>query len=228
VKILALDTATYACSVALRRDGETSAHQFAEMPRGQSEALVPMVLEVMKAACAEFFDLDALAVTIGPGAFTGMRIGLSTARALALAADKPLIGITTLKAVAHNTQVAERGGREVLVVLDAKRKDVYAQTFDSRLQATGEPVAVLPEGLPGLLRGGPSLIVGDFSNQVLPIFTEAGLDAVLSSGAGLPDAAIVARLAEEAGLPFNPEPVAPLYIRPPDAAVPKNGGRLRP
>jgi tRNA threonylcarbamoyladenosine biosynthesis protein TsaB len=228
VKILALDTATYGCSVALRRDGETVARRFAEMPRGQSEALLPMVLEVMEEAETVFAELDALAVTIGPGAFTGLRIGLSTARALALAAQKPLIGVTSMEAVAHNTLLNERGQQDILVVLDAKRKDVYAQHFGADCRPKNDPVAVLPVDLAAYVGTGPLLVVGDYRDKILPVLTAGGLEVIASQGGGLPDAAIVAKLAEEKGLTESTTPVAPLYIRPPDATVPKNGGRLRP
>ncbi len=224
MKILALDTATNACSVAVSYDGEIQARLFEVMPRGQSEALLPMVLQCLEEAKATFEELDALAVTIGPGAFTGMRIGLSTARALALAAKLPLIGVTTMEAVAHGIEQEECHDKEVLVVLDAKRSDVYAQSFDSQLNPTSEPQAILPEALLALTGKAPLLIVGDYAERVQALFP----DATLSKASGYPDAAVVAQLAEQGGLPKQGNEVTPLYIRPPDAALPKNGGRLRP
>ncbi|MCW9035509.1 MAG: tRNA (adenosine(37)-N6)-threonylcarbamoyltransferase complex dimerization subunit type 1 TsaB [Rhodospirillales bacterium] len=224
MKILALDTATNACSVALRFNGELKARLFEEMPRGQSEALVPMVLDCLEQGGTTFEELDALAVTIGPGAFTGLRIGLSTARALALAAKLPLIGVTSLEAVAHGISEDERKDHNILVVLDAKRSDVYCQIFDNQLSPTSEPQTFLPEELPGLTGDGPLLLVGDYAPRLGNIFPEA----VLSQANGLPDAAIVAQLAEQKGLPKEVIQIDPLYIRPPDAKLPKNGGRLRP
>ncbi|MHA1569433.1 MAG: tRNA (adenosine(37)-N6)-threonylcarbamoyltransferase complex dimerization subunit type 1 TsaB, partial [Alphaproteobacteria bacterium] len=86
VKLLALDTATGACSVAIWHEGGVLRRRVAEMAHGHAEALMPMVREVMHAAGASFTDLDAFAVTVGPGAFTGLRIGLAAARGMALAA----------------------------------------------------------------------------------------------------------------------------------------------
>ena len=121
MKILALDSATSACSAAVWADGRVMARRHAEMARGQSEALVPMVAEVMAEVGLGFADLDLLAVTVGPGAFTGIRIGLAAARALALAAGLPLAGVSTLEAVAA---AAPADGRPLLVVLDSKREEI--------------------------------------------------------------------------------------------------------
>lgn len=98
--VLGIDTALDACSVALVRDGETLAHTSEGMTRGQAERLAPIVREAMTRAAATFADIDRIAVTTGPGSFTGVRVGLSFARALALAVGKPCIGVSTLEALA--------------------------------------------------------------------------------------------------------------------------------
>ena len=137
--LLALDAAGASCSVALWRGGAVVAGLLEAMPRGQSERLVPMVAEVMHRAGAGFATLDAVAVTRGPGGFTGVRIGLATARALALAWRLPLIGITCFEAVASAVPPAERDAGTLVVVLDAKRSDVYVQAFAG--PATDGPIA---------------------------------------------------------------------------------------
>ncbi|HLO78809.1 MAG TPA: tRNA (adenosine(37)-N6)-threonylcarbamoyltransferase complex dimerization subunit type 1 TsaB, partial [Magnetospirillum sp.] len=144
MKVLALDSATSACSVALWQDGTVVARRFAEMARGQSEVLVPMVAEVLAQAGAAFEQVDLLAVTVGPGAFTGIRIGLSTARALALAAGKPLAGIATPEAVAAAVPEAERADRTVLVVLDSRRDELWVQAFSPGLEPLGAVAALTP------------------------------------------------------------------------------------
>jgi len=225
MRLLAMDTATNACSAALWEDGKILARRFEPMSRGQAERLVPLVEEVLEEAETDWGGLDALAVTIGPGAFTGLRIGLSTARGFALAAGKPLIGVTTLDAVAHSVPESEREDRNVLVALDAKRADVYAQLFDPSLKPISEPVAILPEKLPSLTGDAPLILAGDYAEAVKSVF---GDQATVATGDGLPDAAVVADLAAAKGIPKDAMPPAPLYIRPPDATVPKNGGKLRP
>ena len=106
--LLAVDCATNACSAALWLDDGAGPHRYRAMRRGHAETLMPMVRAVMDEAGLAFSDLDAIAVTTGPGAFTGIRIGLAAARGFALAANLPLIGVTTLEAVAGAMTVAAR------------------------------------------------------------------------------------------------------------------------
>lgn len=217
--VLALDSATSACSVALWRDGSVLARRFAAMARGQSEALVPMVAETMDAAGLAFADIDLLAVTVGPGAFTGIRIGLSTARALALATGKPLAGIATPEAVAAAVPPTERDGRSVLVVLDSRREELWVQPFAPGLVALAPPAALLPSQAVDLARGLPGagvVLAGDATGLVAPLLT----DATVASSPGAPDAAVVAGLAARhygAGTHLPPEP---LYLRPADVTMP--------
>ena len=105
--ILSLDTAGQACAVCVWRDGVVLAAREERMARGQDARLVPLLLEVMAAAGVAFPQLDRIAVTRGPGSFTGLRIGLATARGLGLAADKPVIGIDRFSI--HAAQQGRRG-----------------------------------------------------------------------------------------------------------------------
>src|SRR3569832_1939804 len=93
--ILAFDTSIAACSVALIRDAAILAATREVMDRGQAEALMPMIERVMESARASYRDLDRIAVTTGPGSFTGVRVGLAAARGLGLASEKPIVGVLT-------------------------------------------------------------------------------------------------------------------------------------
>ncbi len=227
--ILAFDTAASACSAALWRDGAVLAHRFLAMERGQAEALLPMIEEVMEEAGAAFADLDALAVTLGPGSFTGLRVGLAAARGMAVAADLPCFGVSTLEAVVHGTPESERGAGTFLAVIETKRADVYAQAFGPDLEPLGPAGAVMPEDLDGLLVPGPVLLVGDAANRAALALDRKSVKATLSAAPPFPDAAVVAGIAAgkfRQGAAVTPP--APLYLRLPDAKPAGKGARLRP
>lgn len=119
------------CSVAVYDSGlDRSWVERLETERGQAEFLVPMIQSVMQKADVGFADLDRIAVTIGPGSFTGVRIGLATARALSLASGKPLVGISTLELLLAQSGVTG----DALVLVDTKRDDFYGQVFGSAAQ----------------------------------------------------------------------------------------------
>ncbi|MGQ0664948.1 MAG: tRNA (adenosine(37)-N6)-threonylcarbamoyltransferase complex dimerization subunit type 1 TsaB [Pseudomonadota bacterium] len=218
MKILGLDCALSACSVALWADGAVRGREGADLARGQAEALVPMIARVMAATATRFADLDRLAVTIGPGHFTGLRAGLATARGLALAARLPLIGATTLDCVAAGVDAAERAPGRLIVALESKRAELYVQVFEASGAPRGAPLARRPEDLARALDGGPWLIAGDGGPRLAAALAAAGRAVVLSRSPGRPDAAILAALAAERPLPAHPP--APLYLHPPAAKPP--------
>jgi len=238
--ILAIDTATGACSAAVLARGALAARRQAIMERGHAEALIPMVEAVMAEAGLAYAALDAVAVTVGPGAFTGVRIGLSAARGIGLAAGIPVVGATTLEALARGVPLAERAGATVVAAIESKRADLYVQSFDAACAPAGAPAAMLPEALAEALAGalaeGPLVLAGDGAARAYEALGEAPGRAdrvTLASSARHPDPGVLAALAAErlaaagaAGMAL--QPATPLYLRPPDAKVPASGGRLRP
>ncbi|UEM21182.1 tRNA (adenosine(37)-N6)-threonylcarbamoyltransferase complex dimerization subunit type 1 TsaB [Skermanella mucosa] len=223
MKILGMDSATGACSAALWSDGAVAARRFAAMDRGQSEALIPMVQAVLEESRLTFGQLDGLGVTVGPGAFTGLRIGLAAARGIALASGLPLVGVTSFEAVAHGVPAPERSGCALLIALESRREDIFVQSFDSELNPLGAPRAARPEDLE--LADGPLLVAGDASARLAAALASRreGLPAGLrfAEGPGLPDAAHVARLVALRGLAGAlGGPPQPLYLRPPDVTLP--------
>lgn len=210
--VLALDSAGSACSVALRRGDALLARRFAVMARGQSEVLVPMVDECMAEAGIGFAALDLVAVSVGPGAFTGIRIGLATARALGLAADKPVAGIATTSALAAAVSPAERAGRQVMVVVDSRRAELWVQRFSDALLPLGPVQPLLPDQAAALADAG-TILVGDGAGLVAALAPAAQLHSQIHV-----DAAWVAALAA-AGWPQQVLPPEPLYLREADVTV---------
>jgi len=196
-RILALDAATSSCSVALWDEGRILSRRFQAMERGQSEALLPMVAQVMAEANVEKPDL--IAVTVGPGAFTGIRIGLAAARGLGLAWSIPVAGIATTHALAASLDIGERQGRRIVVVLESKRADRWVQVFDQDLTPLSPPCSMMPEQIETLVSG-PTVVLDD-----------PGLHT---------DAAVVARLAAQGWERKSVLPPQPLYLRPADVTMP--------
>lgn len=218
MNILAIDCATNACSAALWMNDGPGPARYAEMRRGHAEALLPMVAAVMEEAGLDFAGLGAIAVTVGPGAFTGIRIGLSAARGFALAAGLPVIGVTTLEAVAA---AQDSEGRAMLIALDSKREDIYLQLFGADGTPAGAPCALLPEEAVTILPEGETVAVaGDMADAVMRALGGFHTPPVRLHGPDLPNAAVVARIAAErfvAAPAAQAEPPAALYLRPPDA-----------
>lgn len=209
MKILSLDTAMAACSAAVVDTGRPAplAEAFAAMDRGHAEALPPMVAEVMQRAGLSYAQLDRIAVTIGPGSFTGVRIGLSFARGLGLALGIPVVGIDSLSAIAAN----EAAELDLLVACEARNGEVYAAVFDGGRRLVVPPCLVTMEAAAQLLPEG-GLALGTAARLLL----DAGGNRIasLSAAVGLPVAARFAKLAE--ALPAAKMP-GPLYLRAPDA-----------
>jgi len=221
--VLAFDTAQGALSAAIH-DGEGPlASAFELRTRGHAEELLPAIETVLAEAALGFSDLDALAVTIGPGTFTGLRVGLAAARGLALALKLPLVGITTLEAIAADVVAGE--GEAVVAAFDAKRGEVYLQAFDADGAPLTEPalIAVTDAGLH--LPKIKLLLVGTGA----ALLEEAlhGFERRTADAPAQPRAETVARLAlqrlEADGADAFRVAPAPLYIRAPDAKLP--GGR---
>lgn len=217
--ILAVDTAGSACSVAATRDTEPVVARTETMRRGQAERLVPMIRSLMAEAGLALSDIDLFAVTIGPGAFTGLRIGIAACAGLALAADRPILGIGNLEAAARAVPTDAIAGKSLLVALDSRRAELFAQPFDAAHSALSEPKCLPPADLPALLSEGPVLVTGDAAETAAKgLAATRGRDEVsVFEGAGPADPAVIAALAHERADQAGRDAPAPLYLRPPDA-----------
>jgi tRNA threonylcarbamoyladenosine biosynthesis protein TsaB len=214
--LLAVDTALGACSVALLDGEKTRIHIFEPMERGHAERLAPMVDEAMKAAHADFDGLTRLAVTTGPGTFTGQRVGLAFMRGLRLALQIPLIGITTLDAMAA-AAMDETGQARAAAIHDARREEAYLLLKDGDAITQSPVVLPFAQAVTRIQAFGACVLAGTGAAQARETL---GDDFVLSH-IRQPDAVWVARLALTCSAPQ--EAPGPLYLRAPDAKLP--GGR---
>jgi tRNA threonylcarbamoyladenosine biosynthesis protein TsaB len=209
-----------ACSVAVWQDDEVLAESSEMMVHGQAERLVPAIEQALKVSALTYADLDRIAVTVGPGSFTGVRVGLATARGLGAATDLPVIGILTTEVIALE---ARRGKNQpVAVAIDARRAEVYLQCFTRNGDQVDEPTCLLPEAAAAQLGDEDWVIAGDAAEIILSHMKKPHDIA----DEKIVNAVTLAAMAAERLIPeTGPRPV---YIRPPDAIVPQNGGQLRP
>ena len=214
MRILALDTASFTASAAVL-DGETVAAADDARADTHSEKLLPLIDSVLRRAGIAPAALDAIACGKGPGSFTGLRIGLATAKGLCFALGKPLVLVSSLAALAEPAR-----GRDVLALLDAKKREVYAGLF----AADGTPLApervLPPEALPEYAGGRELLVIGDGA----AVYPEAAArcGAVDLTIRGTPDARAVARLAAarfRSGAADEVLTAAPTYIRASEAEI---------
>jgi tRNA threonylcarbamoyladenosine biosynthesis protein TsaB len=218
-RVLAFDCAGRGCAVAVRAGSRLLARRREAMERGQAGRLVPMIASVLDEAGMKASALDLIAVTTGPGGFTGIRIGLATARGLALATGKPAIGISNFDAIAAAVPPSARRGRSLIVALDSKRAEFFLQAFGESGTVLGAGRQVAPAQLQSFLPPGALILAGDAAALLAPLL--AGRDVVRAQDAELPDPALIARLALSR---FGAEPLPPplpLYLRPPDTTLPQ-------
>ena len=216
MKILALDAALARCSVLLWQASTVLADRTAAAGRGHAALLPVMVAEVLAAAGHSADGLDAVAVTIGPGSFTGLRAAVSLAQGLAAGAGARLVGVTVAEALA---EAVPPTGRAIWVAIDSRRDRVF-------LARDGAVAAWALDQLPP--SGGPVLVVGDAAVAVACRMAARG-DNVQLGDARLPEARHVAAVAARRLAGVLPDvPVQPLYIDPPEAKLPAGGLRPAP
>jgi tRNA threonylcarbamoyladenosine biosynthesis protein TsaB len=214
--ILAIDTALDACAAAVL-DTDTSrliAQESLPMKRGHAEALMPLIARVIKASGIAFVALDRIAVTTGPGSFTGLRVGLSAARGIGLAANRPVVGLTTLTSYAAPI-VAQNAAQPVISAIDARHDHVYFQVVSGDGSSLVRPrVAPIEEALAAAQFGAPHL-VGNAARILADRWPADAPPPFEVDSQPAPDITWVAWL----GAAVSPDaaPARPYYLRAPDA-----------
>lgn len=223
MRILALDTALEACSAAVVDTGRDEGPVSRSLPmlRGHAEALMPLIATVMSDAGVEFAALDRIAVTVGPGSFTGLRVGVAAARAIALASGKPAVGLTTLAAFAA-PYFDDGVSGTVMSVIDARHDRVYMQLFGPDGRSLVAPRIATVHIATHAALSGPTRIVGTAAHLIGQAWPD-GEPAPMVNAARAPDIEWVARLA--AATHDLTSPVRPLYLSDADAR-PQEAGIL--
>jgi tRNA threonylcarbamoyl adenosine modification protein YeaZ len=216
MRVLAIDTALEACSAAVldTERGGILASESIPMLRGHAEALLPLVSRVMTEAGMEFSALDRVAVTVGPGSFTGLRVGVSAARGIAVAAGKPAVGLTTLAALAA-PYIAVDDVTPLVAAIDARNDQVYMQMFGAAGRSLIQPrVASLREAVRDAANARARL-VGSAAAMMAAAWPASVQPPPVADAARAPIIDWVAHLGAAAAQALSlPKP---LYLRAPDA-----------
>jgi tRNA threonylcarbamoyladenosine biosynthesis protein TsaB len=224
MRVLAIDTALAACAAAVldTDQGRIIASKSRVMNTGHAEALLPLLAELTEEARTGLGDFDRIAVTTGPGSFTGLRVGISAARGIALAARKPAVGVSTLSAYAA-PHIAADETVSVIAAIDARHDHVYLQVFGPGGRTVLPPrLAPMDEAV----RAASEVrcrIVGSAAQAIASRLPQSNGAALLIDDRAAPDIGWVARIG--AVLPEGQSPPKPQYLRAPDAQ-PQNAAQV--
>lgn len=217
MRVLAIDTALAACSVAVldTGHGRIVARESQRMARGHAEALMPLVARALDRAGCEAAAIDRFAVTVGPGSFTGLRVGIAAARGLALAAGRPAVGLSTLACFAAPL-IADDDSIPVVAAIDARHDQLYIQVFGPGGRTLVAPrVAPLREAVRAAANSGAPRLVGTGAAMIAAAWPPDERPPRAVEDLPAPDIDWVAQLG--AAAPDTGESPKPLYLRPPDA-----------
>lgn len=215
MRILALDSAVARCSATLVADGAVIAGYQQDLDRGHASVLPVMAQDCLQDAGVHAADLDLIAVTVGPGSFTGIRGGIALAQGIGVAADRPIIGVTVGEALADS--LPQLGGRALWCAISSRRGRIFLEVPDNVLSLA---VAEIPDPL------GPVAIAGDAAADIASRLAARGANVMLTD-ARLPTGRHIAQVAERRFLgTIRPLPAEPLYVDPPEARLP--GGERPP
>lgn len=217
--LLAIDCAASLCAACVYDQARDTVlgREVRDIGKGHAEQLIDVIARALAAGGKAYADLDRLAVSVGPGSFTGVRVGVSTARGLALALKIPAVGVTTLEAIAAEAvRTVEKAGRaapeRVLAAIDAGRDGIYVAVYDRFGSVQYDPVIMTLEEAAGLASRERLALAGSAAGRIAALMGEAEVTGFEGATA---DIAIYAQIAAGRRTPAGRP--KPLYLRAPDA-----------
>jgi tRNA threonylcarbamoyladenosine biosynthesis protein TsaB len=214
--ILAIETGSRACSVVVYAgpmDVPNMVHE--KTDHGHATLLMPMIERAMGRAGRAYADLDRVAVAVGPGSFTGLRVGIAAAQGIGLAANIPVVGISSFLGVVDAAQ-RERDGRRVFALLDSRREEPFVAEVDEQMQFVRPPAVVNVEELDAMLAAARPLILAGDAPAMGRYAGQGGIRLIQT----WPTAVDIARLAADPAHRYDLPP-KPVYVRAPDVTMPK-------
>src|SRR5690349_10179176 len=214
--ILAIETGSRSCSVAIRAgERQWPAVEHENTDHGHATMLMPMIERAMSKAGCAYADLDRIAVAVGPGSFTGIRVGLAAALGLSLASGVPAVGISSFLTVA-NVDERERKDRRLFALLDSRREEPFLVELDAELGFVQAPAVVTADALDEILASARPLILAGDAPLLGRYAKQGGIRLMQTS----PSALEVAALAADPECRYDLPP-KPVYVRQPDVTMPK-------
>jgi tRNA threonylcarbamoyladenosine biosynthesis protein TsaB len=214
--ILAIETGSRSCSVALFNDPtDIPASLHEQTDHGHATMLMPMIEQAMAQAGCGYADLARIAVAVGPGSFTGIRVGLAAALGLSLASGVPVVGISSFLAVG-DVAPRERAERRLFALLDSRREEPFLVELDTSLRFVQPPAVVTLDALDEILAPAQPLILAGDAPAMGRYAGQGGIRLLQKS----PSALVVAHLAADPARRYD-LPAKPVYVRPPDVTMPK-------
>ncbi len=225
MNLLAFDTSVGVCSVAIRKDEHVVARRHETLSKGHAERIVPMIQSVLTEADVRYGEIDFIAVTVGPGTFTGIRIGLSAARGIALTTGVPVIGVPTLDVIAEGARALGSLDKQsaITVFHDARRDELFCQVFPRVTDdSPSSPSLITLVDALSIIPSGGATVVGSGVSRLKDRIVSERPDVTISDAPNSPDAVHLSSIGTALARRGLTEkwPPEPLYIRAPDARLP--------
>lgn len=222
--ILGIDTTLDQCSVALLKGAECVSDS-QQMQRGHAEILMPKIIALLKKADVSFSDLNMIAVTVGPGSFTGLRVGLATAKGLSLAAQIPLVGFKTFEVLAHCVPAPDNNDNNLLVAIDSLRADIYCQLYNGQLIEIKPAATIFPEDILNYTGFENLRVIGNGTHALKQQLSQDHPHVIFQELEASLTSQVLCQMASKlAPLDYQNSDLRtcqPFYLRPPDVTLPK-------